>query len=307
MSEKSTKSASVGESEAKGGLSVKISLLVYLIALASIILGKFDKFVSYFVAIVLHEIAHAAVANRLGYRLGEFRLMPYGAALIGVFDGASPRDERKIAVAGPLLNVVLAIVFAAVWWLVPAMQYFTEDFVLANVTIAATNVLPVYPLDGGRLALAFASEKTPRERAYKKLRIIGFIVGAVFAAAFVLSLFYGLNPTFATMSAFMLFSAFVPDKHCAYKRLYGLAYRAEKSKKGLPLRTVVIAANAPARSLLRSLNCEYYTEFRVVDGAFETVAVITETELERIDGKSLSGTVEEVARLALKKRAEIKK
>ena len=47
MSEKSTKSASVGESEAKGGLSVKISLLVYLIALASIILGKFDKFVSY--------------------------------------------------------------------------------------------------------------------------------------------------------------------------------------------------------------------------------------------------------------------
>ena len=132
-------------------------------------------------------------------------------------------------------------------------------------------------------------------------------MGAVFAAAFVLSLFYGLNPTFATMSAFMLFSAFVPDKHCAYKRLYGLAYRAEKSKKGLPLRTVVIAANAPARSLLRSLNCEYYTEFRVVDGAFETVAVITETELERVDGKSLSGTVGEVARLALRKRAVIKK
>lgn len=280
----------------RDGLTIRVSLIVYLIALAAVIFGKFDKFASYFVAIVLHEIAHAVTAHSLGYRLTEFRLMPYGAALLGVFDGASTRDERKIAVAGPLLNVILAVVCAAVWWLVPASQYFTEDFTFANVTIAATNVLPVYPLDGGRIALAFMSEKKPRETAYKRLRVAGFIVGGAFAAAFAVSLFYGANPTFATMSAFMVFSAMIPDDHCAYKRLYQVAYRAEKAKKGLPLRTVVIAASAPARTLLRSLNAEYYTEFRVVNDDFASVATLTETDLERVGGSAFSGTVDGVIR-----------
>ncbi len=281
----------INSEKPRDGLTIRVSLIVYLIALAAVIFGKFDKFASYFVAIVLHEIAHAVTANSLGYRLTEFRLMPYGAALIGVFDGASTRDERKIAVAGPLLNVVLAVVCAAVWWLVPAAQYFTEDFTFANVTIAATNVLPVYPLDGGRIALAFMSEKKPREIAYKRLRVAGFIIGGAFAAAFGVSLFYGANPTFATMSAFMVFSALIPDNHCAYKRLYQVAYRAEKAKKGLPLRTVVISSSAPARTLLRSLNAEYYTEFRVVDENFTAVATLTETDIECVDGETFSATV----------------
>ena len=288
------KTVTENREQGRDGLNVRISLIVYLIALAAVIFGKFDKFVSYFVAIVLHEIAHAAVANGLGYRLNEFRLMPYGAALIGSFDDANARDERKIAIAGPLVNVILAVLCAALWWLVPAVQYVTEDFVFADVTIAATNVLPVYPLDGGRIALAFASEKKPRELAYKKLRIVGFVVGGVFAAAFVASLFYGANPTFASMAAFMVFSALIPDKHCAYKRLYQVAYRAKKAKKGLPLRTIVIAVSAPARTLLRSLNSEYYTEFRVVDENFAFIATVTETDLERLSGTVFSGSVSAV-------------
>lgn len=288
--------------KSRGGLSVRVSLIVYLIALAAVIFGKFDKFASYFIAIVLHEIAHAVTANALGYRLNEFRLMPYGAALIGVFDGASTSDERKIAIAGPLTNIVLAVVLAAVWWLIPASQYFTEDFVFANVTIAATNVLPVYPLDGGRIVLAFMSEKAPRETAYKRLRCVGFVIGGAFAAAFVISLFYGINPTFATMSAFMVLSALIPDNHCAYKRLYRVAYRAEKAKKGLPLRTVVVADSASARTLFRLLNAEYYTEFRVVDENFAVVSTLTETDLERICGGVFTGTVRNV--VSEKKRNE---
>lgn len=285
------KTATENREQKRDRLNVRVSLIVYLIALAAVIFGKFDKFVSYFIAIVLHEIAHATVANGLGYRLNEFCLMPYGAALIGIFDDANARDERKIAIAGPLVNVILAVLFAALWWLVPAAQYVTEDFVFANITIAATNVLPVYPLDGGRIVLAFASEKKPRELAYKRLRIVGFVVGVIFAAAFVVSLFYGANPTFASMSAFMVFSALIPDKHCAYKRLYQVAYRVKKARKGLPLRTVVISASAPARALLRSLNSEYYTEFRVVDENFVFVATVTETDLERLIGTAFSGTV----------------
>ena len=285
------------------GLSVRVSLIVYLIALAAVVFGKFDKFASYFVAIVLHEIAHAAVANGLGYKLNEFRLMPYGAALVGSFDDASARDEYRIAIAGPLANVIIAVLCAALWWFVPVAQYVTEDFVFANVTIAATNVLPVYPLDGGRIVLAFASKKKPREYAYKRLRIVGFVIGGVFAAAFVASLFYGINPTFASMSAFMVFSALIPDKHCAYRRLYQVAYRAEKARKGLPLRTVVISASAPARTLLRSLNSEYYTEFRVVDENFAFVATVTETDLEQMSGTAFSGMVRAVVE-AVSEKAE---
>lgn len=106
--------------------------------------------------------------------------------------------------AGPALNIILAVLCLSLWWLIPASYYFTENFAYANMSIAAVNLLPVYPLDGGRITLAAASRRINRQTAYKRLRIAGYAVSAVFAGLFVASCFYGANLSFASMSAFIL-------------------------------------------------------------------------------------------------------
>ena len=170
-------------------MKIRLSFLVILLAIAMTVMGFFVPFVSYLFATVLHEIAHASVAKRLGYVLNEFRLMPYGCALYGEFEWAKPSDEIRIAIAGPLCNLVLAVLCTAIWWLIPQSYPYTATFVTANVSLLFVNLLPVYPLDGGRIALGLLSKKLTRAKAYSSLRVVGYIVGISFALLFVSSCF----------------------------------------------------------------------------------------------------------------------
>lgn len=275
-------------------MKVRISIFVYVFALVMTFLGYFTQLLSYFAAVVLHELAHAESAKHKGYVLNEFRLMPYGAALIGEFEDVNWRDECRIAAAGPLCNVVLAILSVALWWLIPSGYYFTEGFVYANLSLAAVNLLPVYPLDGGRIALALISRKTPRQKAYKRLRIAGIFMSVVFAAAFVASCFFVANPSFLSMSAFILFSTVIPDNRCRYQRLYELSNRAKRVKRGLPVREIAVSRDAPVSVLFGYINANYYTEFRIVDGGMKTLGKISEAELERVEGCAYCGKAGEL-------------
>ena len=64
-------------------MKIKISLFTYLVTLVLTACGLFGEILGYFTAVVIHELAHANVARRLGYAMEEIRLMPYGAALVG--------------------------------------------------------------------------------------------------------------------------------------------------------------------------------------------------------------------------------
>lgn len=253
--------------------------------------GQVAPFLCYLCAIILHETAHALVAGRRGYVLKEFRLMPYGAALMGEFETMSRRDEIAVAIAGPFVNTVLVVVTMAAWWIYPPLQFYSEGFVLANVSLLAVNLLPAYPLDGGRVLLALLSRSCAREFAYKKVRIVGLFVGFAFAALFVCSIFVGINLSYATMSAFILLSSLIPEKASSYTRLYCISNRMSALSKGLNARFVLISDAAQVRMLFRQLTPEYFTYFVVVDAHGREETVIAETEVERIPVELLHKTV----------------
>ncbi len=258
----------------------KVSPLVFIFAAVMIILGNGLPLISYFVAVVMHEMAHAEVARRLGYALVGIKIMPYGASLTGNFEGVSPKDEFWIAVAGPASNVLLAVFVSALWWVAPSTYFFTETFAFANVFTALTNLLPIFPLDGGRAVLAVMSCKMPRQKAYKIVRIFGFAACAGFSALFIISMIYGVNFTFALMAVFVLSGTVFPDKNSKYQRLYSMAYRSEKLKHGLAVREIMVADSLTLRSLGKMLNGNYYHKFTVVNDKLETVGILSETALE---------------------------
>ncbi|MEB3197861.1 MAG: site-2 protease family protein [Candidatus Sericytochromatia bacterium] len=114
----------------------------------------------FFAGLVLHELAHALVSRHFGLPVARIRLFLFGGVSEALAEMRTPREEFWIAVAGPVLSVVLAIVWLAVSALCaawPAPAALVEGsfwLAVANVTLAAFNLLPGFPMDGGRVLRA---------------------------------------------------------------------------------------------------------------------------------------------------------
>ena len=260
-------------------MRIYISPIMLIMAAYFVATGMGYEFVCTLSAVMLHECAHAKVAKKLGYELNVIKLMPYGAALCGDINMRA-RDEALIAVSGPLINIVLALLFAALWWLVPSSYMFTQAFCFCNLYIGLFNLLPVYPLDGGRVTLALLSVKLKRARAYKIMRIISAIVGLISLGLFVLSAFYALNLCFLSVGIFMLVSAFIPDRRAQYTALFSLDARRDRLKSPTEIKSYAVSENARLVSLVALLDSDNYGEFKIVDDeTLEIKGVVSETKL----------------------------
>jgi len=264
-------------------VAFKISPLLIIMAVVFFLQGSGYLFISYMVAVLFHEFAHAEVAEKLGYRLRKLNLNPYGASLIGDFEGVKSRDEILIALAGPLTNIALITISIALWWIFPSSYFITQYFVTANIFIAFFNLIPVFPLDGGRVLLAALSLKMPRNKAYKKMRIFGFVVAGIMIGTFILFAVLGiLNLTFAITGIFIFISSLIPDKSSYYQRVYSVALRSKNLKRGLVAREIVVGESVTILSLTRLLSSSYFTKFVIVDPNFKPLLKIDEFELERL-------------------------
>ena len=110
----------------------------------------FSYVIAIFISILVHELAHAYVANKLGYNVFK--------VYIGLFNGAAEmnlsqiheRDSIKIVAAGPLSNLILffaSLIFVSAGY----SNQFITDFANVNLLLLIFNIIPIYPLDGGRL------------------------------------------------------------------------------------------------------------------------------------------------------------
>ncbi|HNP70702.1 MAG TPA: M50 family metallopeptidase [Kouleothrix sp.] len=110
-------------------------------------------------SVLLHELGHALVARQYGLRVGGITLFALGGAT-EIGDGpANPVRDMLVALAGPLISLALALLFAVAWWLWPAQRLalLVLHLALSNGAMAIFNLLPGYPLDGGRVLWAVLS------------------------------------------------------------------------------------------------------------------------------------------------------
>jgi Zn-dependent protease len=141
-----------------------------------------------FVCVGLHEFGHALSARAYGINTRDITLYPIGGVARLERMPEQPSAEIVIALAGPAVNVVLAAVFGGLWF---AGQSFLgsptgwlSDFIgrlaLANFGLVVFNLIPAFPMDGGRVLRAFLSWFTTRETATN----VAAWVGAGFAVLF---------------------------------------------------------------------------------------------------------------------------
>ncbi|MGA7672220.1 MAG: M50 family metallopeptidase [Nitrolancea sp.] len=106
-------------------------------------------------SILLHEVGHAVVGQRFGRATERISIYPLGGAADDFNEPGSPRSEIVTGIAGPIASGILAGLFASFWALTPASaSTLRQDLlfiIVVNGVLAIANLLPGYPLDGGRI------------------------------------------------------------------------------------------------------------------------------------------------------------
>ncbi len=223
---------------------------------------------------IQHECAHAFAAAHLGYKLNAIILMPYGAVLDGDLKGISFKDEIFVAVCGPLCNLATAFFFVAIWWFEPTMYAFTDVVFYSSLSIALVNLLPCYPLDGGRIvkcSLARLFQKSQLEEgiAEKKAGNICLALTLLFSVAtlfaFILQCTQGA-PNFSLLAfgLFLLVGGLGNrDKTAVYEK--NVLTFTPSLRKGVEIRRVAIDGNCPVKDAFRFLSRGSYLVLEVYD------------------------------------------
>ncbi len=203
-------------------VQVHFTFLIFMAwaVLSSLVAGKSQEVVlaqtvfmlGLFGCVVLHEFGHALTAKRYGIRTKDITLLPIGGVARLERMPDDPRQELWVALAGPAVNVILG---AAAWgWLQVTREglnlaavditsgTFAERILLVNISLVVFNMLPAFPMDGGRVLRALLAMRMEYTRATQIAANLGQGMALLFG---VVGFFY--NPMLMFIAFFVWIGA----------------------------------------------------------------------------------------------------
>jgi Zn-dependent protease len=218
-----------------------------------------------FAIVVLHELGHALAARRYGIPVQDIVLLPIGGVARLSRMPEKPIEELVVALAGPAVNVAFAVLMAPVVLFgngvdllsgklpsldsmaTPTAMGFATFLLMVNVSLLLFNLIPAFPLDGGRVLRSLLAFRLPRARATSVAVLIGR------SLAILLGL-YGLLTFnfFLAVTALFIFAAAGAEGEevAAREKLKGLQV-AEVLDGHSPVLTADMSAHMAFESLLR--------------------------------------------------------
>jgi Zn-dependent protease/CBS domain-containing protein len=229
-----------------------------------------------FLCVLLHELGHVFAARRYGVQTRDVTLWPFGGISSMERMPDKPSEELIVAVAGPAVNVAIAGVLLLFLWphLNPDNLAKLEDPAVslgvrvagANIILVLFNMIPAFPMDGGRVLRAILAMRMGNARATEMAATIGQGFAVVFG---VLGMFY--NPMLIIIAVFIFLAA---SGEASQAQLRSVAQDALVSDamitafESLPTSAIVSDA---ADALIRTTQ----TEFPIVDGTGHMRGVLT--------------------------------
>ena len=167
-----------------GNTNVRVHALALLMLALSYALGARAEMTAMLTALFLHEGAHLLAARLSRVRVEMLDLMPFGGALTLENPYRLGRGQLLcVSLAGPLSNLLGAMATAALAWWRVLSPAFAADLMRFHIMLAAFNLLPALPLDGGRALFALARTAKGRAKMLMALTLCGYALALLLAGA----------------------------------------------------------------------------------------------------------------------------
>ena len=259
-------------------LKITIHPLSLVILFLLVYFGWLDDVLFYIVALICHEYSHYYVAKKLGYSLNNLKFSPFGAVLNGTNIYFKKKDEVMIAFAGPFVNLALALICVALWWLWPESYIITYSFVLANMSLFICNMLPLFPLDAGRILLAIIKDNKKFAKIYKFYKINSIIASVILIFLFVGSAFDKINISLLLIAIFLIMSIF-DFKNSLYYQYSYLDKNESDYSKILPIKEYYIPLDTDKYKILKLIDKNTYSVFNFVDKNGNIIKTLNEKDM----------------------------
>ncbi|WP_435366052.1 site-2 protease family protein [Haloarchaeobius sp. DYHT-AS-18] len=242
--------------------------------------------VGLFVSVTLHELGHSWVALRYGLTIESITLWIFG----GVASMASiPREWNRefwIAIAGPITSVLIGVVCYILLQIIPTslpiVLFVVGWLAVVNVTLAIFNLVPAFPMDGGRVFRALLA----RTRPYGQATRIAARVGVIFAIVFAVIGVFSFNVILLFVALFIYGAATSESRTTALEDLLVGVTVADIMKRDL--RT--IPATSTVAEFVDQMLVDRRTEFGVTDETGATVGIVSLQHLTDVDQRNRATT-----------------
>lgn len=275
-------------------VELRCSVFVLLLFPLAVVFDRLDTLLVFVCSLIVHELAHSIMAHRLGFSVCSIELQPFGCVARLRRSPSSPSESAVIAAAGPLISLLLSLCAAGLIHLSgrSAEGGALSEFAFFNLTLGAGNLVPVLPLDGGRLALAAVSAAgRGRRRAFSALFCFGGVLtGLISTAAGAYSIFvlkeregFALTRAASLMitGGFIALSALRERRDNLAGDLRTRLAAPKRLENGASVRVLSMAMskNCTVRDALMAVSGSSYGVVYVVDDDMRTLSMLDEGAL----------------------------
>lgn len=214
------------------GITFRFHPLFTLLLLLSVLTGYMVEMLTLFGIVMIHEMGHVAAAKSFGWDIREVQLLPFGGVAV-VEEAAGPPAYQEVAVAlaGPLQNGWMMLVGYALLLLGAVPPVWGHYFIEANLLIALFNLLPVLPLDGGKVMQALIGLWLPYQKTMQAASMASLILSGLFIAAAVFHVFTdrgGIQLNWLLIGGFLFYSNWYEWRGVPYRFMRFLLQRERR-------------------------------------------------------------------------------
>lgn len=255
--------------------------------LTSVFTGHFLELIALFAIVFVHELGHVAAARLFGLSVISVQMLPFGGVAVIEDNGTlSSSREMIIALAGPLQNVLLIMLSTTLHVMGLWEGAFFFYFIQCNLLIALFNLLPVLPLDGGKIVQAICALCLPYHTTLVwslRISLIFSFLIVVYAMVPMLLGKSGPQLNLLMIGGFLLYSNYTDYRNIPYRFLRFLVGRDAAFTRHLlqgSLASPIIAEHSkPLDQILRLLRREKYHFIYIMNSQGVIFSVIPEQRI----------------------------
>jgi len=262
-------------------ITIKINVLIIPLIIISLLYNFFIQYSITMGFIIAHELGHIVTASILGAGTYSLRILPIGVN--AAIDDSACNKWGKIFIylAGPCVNLLFAVILFFIY----ANHFVNIELksgVYINLSLAFFNLLPILPLDGGKVVSELLSDHIGLFKAARQMKVFSVIIAVLICIAIVILKKNLLNFSLILVGIYIILCSIESKKETALMNVKNLLFRRSRIiRKGIfPVQQIAAMKNVRLSDVIKAMDhSNRYHLVSVLDEDLHVIKVMTEQEI----------------------------